>query len=84
MTRWGVLTCSRVCVVQASTRRTRESAEGHPGPASGSDKGGQLAGLSQQTVDSLLKGAEAREGAKTSLIGDANLFVLLLPYLQNN
>lgn len=42
MTRWGVLTCSRVCVVQASTRRTRESAEGHPGPASGSDKGGQL------------------------------------------
>lgn len=50
----------------------------------GQTRGRQLEGLSQQTVDSLLKGAEAREGAKTSLIGDANLFVLLLPYLQNN
>lgn len=57
--------------------RTRESGEGHPGPASGSDKEGQLEGL---TVNSLLKGAEAREGRKTSLIGDVNLFVLLLPY----
>lgn len=71
-------------MVQASARRTRESAEGRPGLASGSDKGGQLEGLSQQTVDSLLKGAEAGEGAKTSQIGDVNLFVLLLPYLQNN
>lgn len=50
----------------------------------GQTRGRQLEGLSQQTVDSLLKGAEAREGVKTSLIGDVNLFVLLLPYLQNN
>lgn len=71
-------------MVLTSTRRTQESAKGYPGLASGSDKGGQLEGLSQQIVDSLLRGAEARERRKTSLIGGVNMLVLLLPYLQNN